>query len=94
MAGSFNGLFGTITGVALGLLVALNIQTIREALESLSGTNLFNSEIYFLSKLPSEVHAEQVLVVSLIAIVISLLAAIYPAIKAAKLEPAEVLKHE
>jgi len=93
-AGSFNGLFGTITGVILGLLFACNIQTIREGIEYLSGSDLFNAEIYFLSKLPSEVHFDQVATVSLIAIVISLLAAIYPAIKAARLEPAEVLKHE
>lgn len=93
-AGSFNGLFGTVTGVALGLLVALNIQGIRELIEGLSGANLFNSEIYFLSQLPSEVRFDQVLTVSLIAVAISFLAAIYPAIKAARLDPAEVLKHE
>jgi len=93
-AGSFNGLFGTLTGVGLGLLVALNIQTIREGIEYLSGAELFNAEIYFLSKLPSEVHFDQVGAVAGIAVLVSLLAAIYPAIKAARLEPAEVLKHE
>ena len=94
IAGSFNGLFGTIVGVILGLSVALNIQTIREAIEYLSGAELFNAEIYFLSKLPSEVHFDQVGAVAAIAVLVSLLAAIYPAIKAARLEPAEVLKHE
>ena len=75
-------------------MVALNIQTIREAIEYLSGAELFNAEIYFLSKLPSEVHFDQVGAVAAIAVLVSLLAAIYPAIKAARLEPAEVLKHE
>lgn len=94
IAGSVNGLLGTAVGVLFGLLLADNIQTIREILERLSGANLFNAEIYFLSRLPSEIHADQVLAVASIAVLVSLLAAIYPAIKAARLEPAEVLKHE
>lgn len=94
MTGSFVGVVGTAFGAVLGLAFAHNIQTIREFLEGLSGSELFSAEIYFLSKLPSRIEPSQVVGIVGFAMVISILASVYPAFRASKTDPAEVLRHE
>ena len=71
-----------------------NIETIRPWIESLSGTNLFNPEVYFLSRLPAVLQWGEVAQVVGLAIGISLLATIYPSWKAAKTDPVEALRNE
>jgi lipoprotein-releasing system permease protein len=94
MCGASIGVVGTLLGVALGLGFALNIETIRQWLQGLTGKELFSAEIYFLSTLPAEVDMREVLQVVLMALGLSFLATIFPARRAAKLDPAEALRYE
>ena len=94
IAGASIGVVGTLAGVALGLAFAANIETIRRWLESLTGTELFAAEIYFLSQLPAKVDPTEVVTVALMALALSLLATIYPSWRAARLDPVEALRYE
>lgn len=94
MTGSSIGVVGTLLGVVLGLAFADNIETIRQWLQSLSGTELFSAEVYFLSKLPAEVVASDVIQVVVMALGLSFLATLYPAWRAARLDPVEALRYE
>lgn len=94
LQGLLIGFMGTFAGVALALLVAPNIGSVLQAVESLSGWQLFDPSVYFISFLPSELRVNDVVIVSSAAILISLLATLYPAAKAARIEPAEALAYE
>ena len=94
ICGSSIGIMGTFLGVLLGLSFALNIDSIKVWLESLTGTELFAAEIYFLSHLPADVQSHEVVKVVLMALGLSFLATWYPARRAAKLDPAEALRYE
>jgi lipoprotein-releasing system permease protein len=94
MMGSAIGFLGTALGSVLGLLFAYNIDRIRQFLESLSNTNLFQAEIYFLSSLPSRVELSKTLFVVSIALLLTLLSTAYPAWKASRLHPARGLHYE
>ncbi|WP_299376304.1 lipoprotein-releasing ABC transporter permease subunit [uncultured Kiloniella sp.] len=94
LSGASIGVIGTLAGFVLGLSFAENIETIRQWLEGLSGTNLFNAEIYFLSKLPAVVETSEVLQVVGMALFFSFLAPIFPAWRAARLDPVEAIRYE
>jgi lipoprotein-releasing system permease protein len=94
LTGASVGFLGTFFGSILGISFALNIESIRQALQSLTGTELFSAEIYFLSKLPAEIDWTEVVVVIAMAMVLSILATLYPAFRAAKLDPVEALRYE
>jgi lipoprotein-releasing system permease protein len=94
IAGASVGVVGTLAGLGLGLAFAANIEAIRRWLESLTGTELFAAEIYFLSQLPAKVEPTEVVTVVLMAITLSLLATIYPSWRAARLDPVEALRYE
>ncbi len=87
------GVAGTLAGVALGLAFATNVEAVRKVLESIAGVDLFAAEVYFLSQLPSEVRPLQVVAVLAFALVLALLATVYPAWRASRIDPAEVLRH-
>lgn len=92
--GMFIGLLGTILGIILGTSFAYNIQSIRNILEKVTGTKIFEAAIYFLYTLPSEVRLEDVILVSTISIVLCFCATIYPSYKATKLNPVDALRYE
>ncbi|WP_420547153.1 lipoprotein-releasing ABC transporter permease subunit [Curvivirga sp.] len=94
MTGSSVGVIGTIFGSVLGISFASNIETIRQWIESLSNTNLFQAEIYFLSQLPARIEQGEVVTVIVMALALSFVASIYPAWRAARLDPVEVLRYE
>ena len=94
MDGAFIGVVGTALGLALGLLFCHNIEAIRQGLQTLMGRDLFSAEIYFLSKLPAKVDNIEVLTVAGISLLLSFLATLYPAYRAAKMDPVEALRYE
>ncbi len=94
LAGASVGTFGTLAGFAMGLSFAANIETIRQWIQGLTGTELFAAEIYFLSKLPAVVDPTEVIVVVVMGLALSFLATLYPSWRAARTDPAEALRYE
>ena len=94
VSGASVGVLGTAFGVLFGLLFCDNIENIRRFLQSLTGTDLFSAEIYFLSKLPAEVDPVEVVSVVAMALFLSFAATLYPAWRAARLDPVEALRYE
>jgi lipoprotein-releasing system permease protein len=94
LTGATIGTVGTLGGVTLGLAFSYNIETIRQWLQSLTGTNLFNAEIYFLSHLPAEVNPHEVIAVVCMSLGLSFLGTLFPAWRAARLDPVEALRYE
>ncbi len=94
ITGAAIGTVGTLAGFGLGLLVALNIERLRAFVSALTQTNLFPAEFYFLSHLPADVDAQEVVTVVAMALLLSLLATLYPAWRAARLDPVEALRYE
>ncbi len=94
MTGAAIGTAGTFAGVILGVVVCLNIERIRQFFSWLSGTTLFNPELYFLSQLPAQMNVGETLSVIAMALALSFLATIFPAWRAAKLDPVQALRYE
>ncbi|MEX0343847.1 MAG: lipoprotein-releasing ABC transporter permease subunit [Rhizobiaceae bacterium] len=94
MTGAAIGVVGTIAGVVLGIVVCLNVESIRQFFSWLSGTTLFNPELYFLSQLPAKMDPGETLTVIAMAIILSFIATLFPAWRAAKLDPVEALRYE
>jgi lipoprotein-releasing system permease protein len=88
------GAIGTLVGTALGVLVAENVGVIVPALENAFGFHVMDPTVYYITELPSEVRAGQVVTISTIAFLLTVLATIYPAIRGAATEPAEALRYE
>ena len=94
ICGSSIGFVGTAFGFIIGVLFSANINAIKHGLERLTGADLFNPAIYFLSTLPSKVFVSDVVLIVGMSLVISFLATLYPAYKASKADPAEILRYE
>ncbi|MBD9648397.1 lipoprotein-releasing ABC transporter permease subunit [Ensifer sp. ENS09] len=94
MTGAAIGVAGTVAGVALGVVVCLNIESIRQFFSWISGTTLFSPELYFLSQLPADMNAHETALVIVMALTLSFLATIFPAWRASRLDPVQALRYE
>ena len=94
ITGAAIGVVGTLVGFLLGLVICLNIETIRHFISWMTNTELFSPELYFLSKLPAEVDVGETAAVVIMALTLSFLATLYPSWRAARLDPIEALRYE
>ncbi|MDR1425596.1 MAG: lipoprotein-releasing ABC transporter permease subunit [Rickettsiales bacterium] len=94
LCGNIIGFLGTFFGSLLGYLFASNMENIRKAIESISGVNLFNPMVYYLSQLPSRVYMADILWISGVSMVISTAASIYPSLRASRVNPVDILRNE
>jgi lipoprotein-releasing system permease protein len=94
ITGAAIGVFGTLVGFVLGFVVCLNVEAIRQFLSWMTRTELFSPELYFLSRLPARMDAGETTAVVIMALTLSLLATLYPAWRAARLDPVEALRYE
>ena len=92
--GSFIGIVGTSSGLALGLFLAKNIETLRQIVQKLTQTDPFAADVYFLTHMPSVVDWSDVIQVVVMSLALSFLATVYPSWRAAKLDPVEALRYE
>jgi lipoprotein-releasing system permease protein len=88
------GWLGALLGLALGLTLALNVDVIVPFLESLTGMHVFDPSVFVISEVPSEVRWPQVTGITVTALVLTVLATIYPALRGAATEPADALRYE
>ena len=94
ITGASIGVIGTLVGVIFGVVFCQNIEAIRQLITTLTGTELFPSEIYFLNELPAKIIVEDVVMVAGLSLVLSFLSTLYPSWRAASLAPVEVLRND
>ncbi len=94
ICGSSIGVFGTLFGLIIGISFASNINNIKIWLESLTNSELFNPAIYFLSTLPSKIFISDLVIITIMTLTLSFLATLYPAYKASKANPSDILRYE
>jgi lipoprotein-releasing system permease protein len=94
ITGATIGIVGTLAGLALGVVVCLNIDALRQFIGWLTATELFAPELYYLSVLPAEMDTGETVTVVLMALILSVLATVYPSWRASRLDPVEALRYE
>lgn len=94
IAGSAIGLLGTFLGLAIGIVFCLNIENIRQFIIKMTGWELFSPEVYFLSQMPAEMDPNEIIAVAIMSLTIAFIATLYPAWRAARLDPVEALRYE
>ncbi|MFO1378412.1 MAG: lipoprotein-releasing ABC transporter permease subunit [Steroidobacteraceae bacterium] len=92
--GAVIGWLGALAGVGLGLLLATHIDTVVPFIENVLGFQIFDADVYYISRIPAEVHGGDVAIVALAALALTLAACVYPAVRAARVSPAEALRYE
>ena len=94
ITGAAIGVVGSLMGFVVGLIVCLNIESLRQFMSWLTNTELFTPELYFLSRLPADLDVGETTAVVVMALALSLLATLYPSWRAARLDPVEALRYE
>jgi lipoprotein-releasing system permease protein len=94
VTGASIGIVGTLAGFVLGVLFVSNIETIRQLVGWMIGVDMFSSELYYLTEMPAKMDWREILQVVVMALALSMLATIYPAWRAAKMDPVEALRYE
>ncbi len=94
LVGFFIGTLSTFFGIIIGIVFSINIESIRALISNLFNISLFPEEIYFLSKMPSEIDPLSIFIIGMLSIIITCLVSIYPAIKASKIDTIKSLKYE
>jgi lipoprotein-releasing system permease protein len=94
ITGASIGVVGTLVGLGLGVLISLNIESLRQFMSWLTNTDLFSPELYFLSHLPADMDTGETVAVVVMALTLSLIATLYPSWRAARLDPVEALRYE
>jgi lipoprotein-releasing system permease protein len=94
ITGATIGITGTLAGLALGVLVCWNIETLREFIAWITDTELFSPELYYLTQMPAEMDTGETVSVVLMALGLSILATLYPSWSASRLDPVEALRNE
>jgi lipoprotein-releasing system permease protein len=92
--GAMVGVIGTLTGLALGLLVAFNIDTLVPALERVLGATFLPQDIYLISRMPSDPQSTDIVPIAVISLVLAFVATLYPSWRASRVNPAEALRYE
>ena len=92
--GAFIGVFGTLLGLASGVALALNLETVVPVIERIAGVDLFPADVYYISKLPSKLVWSDVGIIAGVSLFISLAATLYPSWRASRINPAEALRYE
>ena len=92
--GALIGIIGTFFGAVLGIVIALNIDTIIPFIENLFHVQFLSKEVYYISELPSKLEWNDTITIVVVSIVLSLIATLYPSYKASKINPAEALRYE
>jgi len=88
------GWLGTALGIAAGIAIALNVDTLAPLLERTFGFQIMDADVFYISRIPSDLQTADVLLIGTVSFLLSLLATVYPAIRAARTQPAEALRYE
>ena len=94
ITGASIGVVGTIAGLILGVVFSWNIEAIRQFVAWLTGTRLFDPQVYYLTKLPADINPQETAFIVIMALVLSVLATLYPSWRASRLDPVEALRYE
>lgn len=94
MAGATVGALGTLTGLVIGILFCLFIDPIQQAVEWISGAQVFSADVYFLSRIPAKIDWMEITVIVSWSLGVAFLATLLPAWQAARLDPVEALRYE
>jgi lipoprotein-releasing system permease protein len=94
ITGASIGVVGTFAGLILGIIFCWNIEEVRQIVQYLTGTTLMDPKVYYLSRLPAEIDPTETAWIVVFALVLTLLATLYPSWRASKLDPVETLRYE